>query len=61
MKNYLWVKYDSRPPNLPEAVAESAGKLAIMVGTTRNNILSSVSKYAAGVYPSCPYRRVAAD
>lgn len=42
MKLYLKVTRDKY--ELPVAVAESPKELAIMLGTTKNNVLSSISK-----------------
>lgn len=42
MKLYLKVTRDKF--ELPVAVAESPKELAIMLGTTKNNVLSSISK-----------------
>lgn len=42
MKLYLKVTRDKY--ELPVAVADSAAELATMVGTTKNNVLSCISK-----------------
>ena len=45
----------------PIEVAESAGKLAELVGSTRGSIVSAVHKLEHGVIKSSRYRRVVDD
>ena len=40
---HLYIKYSSKPPNLPEAVAESAEELSEMTGMTKGSIYSGIN------------------
>ena len=39
----LYVKYDTKPPCLPVAVAESTLELAMMLGMNHHNVQSAIS------------------
>ena len=39
----IYIKYNSKPPYLPVAVADSPKELARKVGTTASNVSSSIS------------------
>lgn len=58
MRNYVWVAYDKAPPGLPVAVAETAVELAQIIGTTRNNVVSTYSHYAAGHVHNSRFHKV---
>ena len=44
----LYMKVTKDKYELPEAVADSAEELAVMVGTTKNNVFSCISKRYKG-------------
>lgn len=50
MKRYLWLAVTPDKYELPLAVAESAGKLAMILGITRENVIDSCIKERSGKY-----------
>ena len=44
----VWVAYQSDPPYLPVAVADTVGELALILGVPENNIRSIYSKHIKG-------------
>ena len=58
LPDYVWVAYSDKPPYLPVAVADSASRLAALVGTTTNNVESCWSKYRTGKIQRSAYQRV---
>lgn len=55
-KKYLWLLVTKDKYELPLAVADTAKELAIMTGTTKNNIVSQISRGSK----KSMYRRVRA-
>lgn len=55
---YVWVAYGKDRARLPIAVADTAGELARIVGTTRNTVESLASKYRHRKIPWSRYQRV---
>lgn len=41
----VFIKYSSKPPYLPEAIADSKGELAKILGVDRNVVYSSYSHH----------------
>lgn len=41
----VFIKYSSKPPYLPEAIADSKGELAEILGVDRNVVYSSYSHH----------------
>ncbi len=41
MPEHVWVGYAKKPPYLPQAVADTAEELAVMMGTNRNAVYST--------------------
>lgn len=54
----IWIAYGKRPPYLPVAVADTVDELAEMMGTSRNTVYSTWSKYKAGKLKKCRYCKV---
>lgn len=48
MNKYLWVAVEADKYELPIAVADSARELGEMLGTTKHNVESFVSKNCSG-------------
>jgi len=58
---YLWMRVTTDEYELPEAVADSADKLAKMCGVKAMTIYSSLSHYEHGRIAKTPYRRIRVD
>lgn len=54
----VWIAYARRPPYLPVAVADTVDELAEMMGTSKNTVYSTWSKYKAGKLKKCRYCKV---
>ena len=54
MKN-IWMKISNDDFELPLAVADTAQELADIVGTTKNCIVSTISKFNQGKLKRTPY------
>lgn len=50
--------YGKDRTKLPIAVADTAGELARLVGTTKNNVESQASKLRKGILKESRYQRV---
>ena len=61
MNKYIWMMVTTDKYEFPIEVAESAGKLAELVGSSRGSIISSVHKLEHGVIKKSRYRRVVDD
>lgn len=59
-KTYVWMEVDLNNKELPIRVANSSQELAQLVGTSRNNILSSMSHAKKRGVP-CRYVSVCLD
>lgn len=55
---YVWVAYGKDRAKLPIAVADTAGGLACLVGTSKNNVESQASKLRKGILKEGQYQRV---
>ena len=58
MPDHVWVGYAKKPPYLPQAVADTAEELAAMMGTNRNTVYSTWSRYLVGRAPRSRVHRV---
>ncbi len=54
----IWLRVTDDEYELPTHVADTAGELARMCGTTENSIRSRLSHWKEGRTPKCPYRKV---
>ncbi len=57
----MYIAVTSDKYELPIAVADTSGELAKMLGTTRNNILSSISKNKSGKHSKVRYIKLEDD
>ena len=55
---YVWAAYAKEFPWLPVAVADSAEALVAKVGTSKNSVMSTWSRYRSGKLKHSRYHRV---
>lgn len=60
-KRYIWMAVTDDQYEFPVQMADTAGQLAELVGSTENTVRSHYCHYIRGDIKKCRYRRVEID